>query len=176
MILAVRSGEKKTTQPYLILRKYTVQFSQLVIYNFWSKIIFITVIKQPLDFERLFSPLMNLHKEEPYCAAQWEVPGLRPCWAHPAGLGATMYRFGTAMESQVWKSYQRSRLLLLSAHRVLYAAWLQVEAFDIRDKMAGVKDGGMWEKSSWTPPRTWPFERAVVSGSLGLCCPVRHGQ
>lgn len=70
MILAVRSGGKKPTQPYLILRKYTVQFSQLVIYNFWSKIIFITVIKQPLDFERLFSPLMNLHEEEPYSAAR----------------------------------------------------------------------------------------------------------
>lgn len=41
---------------------------------------------------------MNLHEEEPYSAARWEAPGLRSCWAHPAGLGATTYRFGTAME------------------------------------------------------------------------------
>lgn len=150
MILAVRSEGKKTTQPYLILRKYAVQFSQLVIHNFWSKIIFITVIKPPLNFEGFFSRLMH-------SPAQQEAPGLSrsgfwSCPAHPAGLGATPYHLGASMEKT---GMEKLPAFMFSIFKHSQSIRLSM-TFDIKGK-AGQEDEEMWEKSLWTPQELDPW-------------------
>lgn len=45
--------------------------------------------------------------------------------------------------------------------------------FHIKDKAGQKEDEEMWEKSSWIPQE---LEGGFLSGPLGLCCPVSHGQ
>lgn len=158
MILAVRSGGgQNPTQPYLILRKYIAQFSQLAMCRVCSKF--------SLQLLNSHSVLKgsSLHPGASMKRAELRSPvrspglrGLRSCRACSAALGQARTTLVLPQRNPVWKSYQRSRSPFLSTHRVLYSMWPQEGAFDITGRMSGGEDEGTWEKSSWTPQELNP--------------------
>lgn len=158
-----------------MLRKSTVPFSQLVIYNFWSKIIFITIIKWPLNSEGSLCP----PREGGQPLQPSEKPlgslgrGLRSCQAHSAGLGATLYCLGASVEKPAEEKLSE----------VIFAIFKPSQniVFSRQEHLTSERrwqEGKMGERERRVHghPRNLILEERCCLSSLGLCCPVRHGQ